>query len=122
MCLIYELRNNRVSYLYKEYLSESERYRFTGVRTRLLKVRITPLNIFQITIIFILSQLISKGCPRGVMVKAMDCGIAVSEFVLQTRYYVNLRTNTLGKGMNPLSLVGYLMPNPFSKKNSSGTI
>ena len=23
------------------------------------------------------------GCPRGVMVKAMDCGIVVREFVLQ---------------------------------------
>ena len=41
------------------------------------------------------------GCPRGVMVKAMDCGIVVSEFVLQSRYYVHFRANTLGKGMNP---------------------
>ena len=24
----------------------------------------------------------NRGCPRGVMVKAMDCGIVVSEFVL----------------------------------------
>ena len=31
------------------------------------------------------------GCPRGVMVKAMDCGIVVSEFVLQSRYYGHLR-------------------------------
>ena len=44
------------------------------------------------------------GCPRGVMVKAMDCGIQVSEFVLQSRYYVYFRENTLGKGMNPLIL------------------
>ena len=36
------------------------------------------------------------------MVKAMDCGIVVSEFVLQSRYYVHFRANTLGKGMNPL--------------------
>ena len=42
------------------------------------------------------------GCPRGVMVKAMDCGIVVREFVLQSCYYVNFRPNTLGKGMNPL--------------------
>ena len=27
-----------------------------------------------------------RGCPGGVMVKAMDCGIIVSEFVLQLRY------------------------------------
>ena len=43
-------------------------------------------------------------CPRDVMVKAMDCGIVVSEFVLQSRYYVHFRTNTLGEGMNPLIL------------------
>ena len=45
-----------------------------------------------------------KGCPRGVMVKAMDCGIVISEFVLQSRYYVHFRANTLGKGMNPVIL------------------
>ena len=44
------------------------------------------------------------GCPRGVIVKAMDCGIVVREFVLQLRYYVHFRANTLGKGMNPLIL------------------
>ena len=47
---------------------------------------------------------IDRGCPRGVMVKAMDCGIVVSEFVLQSHYYVHFRANTLGKGMNPLIL------------------
>ena len=44
------------------------------------------------------------GCPRGVMVKAMDCGIVVRKFVLQSCYYVHFRTNTLGKGMNPIIL------------------
>ena len=39
-----------------------------------------------------------------VMVKAMDCGIEVSEFVLQLRDYVYFRANTLGKSMNPLIL------------------
>ena len=38
------------------------------------------------------------------MVKTMDCGIVVSEFELQSRYYV--RTNSLGKGMNPFVLLG----------------
>ena len=42
--------------------------------------------------------------PRGVMVKAVDCGIVVREFVLQSRYYIHFRANTLGKGMNPLIL------------------
>ena len=31
------------------------------------------------------------GCNGGVMVKAMDCGIVVREFVLQSRYYVHFR-------------------------------
>ena len=44
------------------------------------------------------------GCPRGVMVKAMDCGIVVHEFVLQSCYHVNFRANTLEKGMDPLIL------------------
>ena len=43
-------------------------------------------------------------CPRCVMVKAMNCGIVVRQFVLQSRYYVHFRANTLGKGMNPLIL------------------
>ena len=43
-----------------------------------------------------------RGCLRGVMVKAMDCRIVVSEFVLQSHYYVHFRANTLGKGMTPL--------------------
>ena len=43
-------------------------------------------------------------CPRGVMVKAIDCGIVVSESELRSRYYVHFRTNTIGKGTNPLIL------------------
>ena len=43
-------------------------------------------------------------CPRGLMVKAMDCGIVVSEFVFQSRYYVHFRANTLEKDMNPIIL------------------
>ena len=36
------------------------------------------------------------GCPRGVMVKVIDCGI-IREFEDQARYYVQFRTNTVGK-------------------------
>ena len=56
-----------------------------------------------------------RGCPRGVMGKAMDCGIVVREFVLQSRYYVHSRANTLGKGMNPLILpaMGSIVPPLF---------
>ena len=46
---------------------------------------------------WICDENIWQGCSRGVMVKAMDC-------VLQSRYYVHFRVNTLGKGMNPLIL------------------
>ena len=49
----------------------------------------------------LLPHVYQKRCPRGVMVKAMNCGIVVREFVLQSRYYVHFRANTLGKGMNP---------------------
>ena len=44
------------------------------------------------------------GCLRGVMAKAIDYGIVVSEFVLQSRTYVHFRANTLGKGINPFIL------------------
>ena len=43
------------------------------------------------------------GCLRGLMVKAIDYGIVVSEFELQSRYYVQFLTNTLGKVWTPLS-------------------
>ena len=50
------------------------------------------------------AAIMMRGCPHGVMVKVMDCGIVVSELVFQSRYYVHFWTNTLGKGMNPLIL------------------
>ena len=52
------------------------------------------------------------GGPSGVMVKALDCEIVVREFVVQSRYYVHFRVNTLGKRMNPLILptMGYIVP------------
>ena len=45
-----------------------------------------------------------RGCPHGVMVKVMDCGIVVSEFELQLRCYIHFPANTLGKDMNPFIL------------------
>ena len=44
------------------------------------------------------------GGACGVMVKAMDFGIEVCEFEIQSRYYVHFRTNSFGKSMNPLIL------------------
>ena len=44
---------------------------------------------------------INRGCPCGVMVKTMDYGIVVSEFELQSCYYVHFQANTLEKGYLP---------------------
>ena len=49
------------------------------------------------------SLVTGSGCRRGVMVKAIDCRIVISEFELQSRYYVHFRANTLGKVWTPLS-------------------
>ena len=56
------------------------------------------------------------------MVKAMDCGIVVREFVLQSLYYVHFLANTLGKGMNPLILpaMGEIVPLLFFLENGFG--
>ena len=62
------------------------------------------------------------GCPCGVMVKAMDCGIVVSEFKIQLLYYIHFQTNNLGKGMNLLILpaMGEIVP-LFIWKDCFGT-
>ena len=38
---------------------------------------------------------------RGVMFKAVNYGVLVNEFELQSYYYVHFRTNTVEKSMNP---------------------
>ena len=53
---------------------------------------------------FVLISILYEECPRGVMVKVLDCGIIASKFKFQSYYYVNFQTNTLGKGINPLIL------------------
>ena len=40
--------------------------------------------------------------PYIVVPNVQGCDIGVTEFELQSFYYVHIRTNTLGKGMNPL--------------------
>ena len=44
-----------------------------------------------------------RVCPRGVMAKAMDCGIVVSEFLLLAPNYVHFRANILGERYEHLS-------------------
>ena len=41
------------------------------------------------------------GKFRGVMAKALDCNLEISEFKLRSRYYIQFRTNTLEKGTPP---------------------
>ena len=36
------------------------------------------------------------------MAKVLNCGLNVTEFDPQSRYYVHFRSNILGKGMTPL--------------------
>ena len=69
-----------------------------------ITVVIDVLSLYLLMLLLTSFSLESGGCPRGVMVKVMDCRIVVSEFVLQSRYYVHFQANTLGKGMNPLIL------------------
>ena len=82
------------------------RWRCDPVQTRVPNTSTLYVHLFcfEITLPRYEPQMMTGGCPRGVMVKAMDRGIVVSEFVFQSRYYVHFRANTLGKGMNPLIL------------------
>ena len=57
-------------------------------------------------------QLDGGGCYRGVMVKAMDLGILVRQFELQSRYYVHFRANTLGKVIEPPYPPSYRLNSP----------
>ena len=47
-----------------------------------------------------------------VMVNTLDCGIVVSEFEIQSFYYVHFWINGLGESMNPLilSAMGQIVP------------
>ena len=59
-------------------------------------------KVFHPTLYFLSVTLkVRGGRPRGLMVKAIGCGIVVSEFVHLSRYYVHFRTNTLGKVIEP---------------------
>ena len=52
---------------------------------------------------FPVSPIQSGVSPRSVVANVLDCEIVVSEFKLQSYYYVLFRTNTLGKNMNHIS-------------------
>ena len=39
---------------------------------------------------------------HGVMVKELECALDLSEFEIQSGFYVHFSTNPIGKCMNPL--------------------
>ena len=39
------------------------------------------------------------SCPHGIMTKVLNCGLKISEFKFQSRYYPHFWTNTLWKGI-----------------------
>ena len=51
---------------------------------------------------------------KCVVVNVLDCDIVVSEFKLQSRYYVHFRANNLMKDMNPFNY----FPPPSYRLNS----
>ena len=56
------------------------------------------------------------------MVQALNYKIVVSEFELQSRYYIHFRLYTLGKGMNSFILLamGSIVTLPFFSKDGFG--
>ena len=46
---------------------------------------------------------LKQASHGGVEYNVLDCDILLNEFEINSRYYIPLWTNTLGKGMNPLS-------------------
>ena len=64
------------------------------------------------SILFRLRYVFLEIISHDVMVKALDGGIGICEFELQSRYVVHFRTNTLLKGMNVLilSVRGKIVP------------
>ena len=48
-----------------------------------------------------------RGCPHGVMVKAMDCKIVVSEFKLHLFYHVHFQINILMEMYEHPYFLGY---------------
>ena len=47
-------------------------------------------------------KIAGTGSPAVVVANMLNCGIAVSEFELKSRYYIQLGTSNIGKSMNPL--------------------
>ena len=53
-----------------------------------------------LVVIILMSFFIVKRSPCGIIVKVLDCSLKVSEFKLQSCYYIHFQTNTLRKSLN----------------------
>ena len=78
-------------------------YYFCHFKNNLNASKLFLKQIFNSKIIRCTLSMTYHFTPR-VMVKVMDCGIVAREFVLQSRYYVHFRANTLRKDMIHLIL------------------
>ena len=56
------------------------------------------------------------------MVKSLEYRIVISEFELQSLYYIHFQTNTLAKGTNPIILLamGQIAPLLYFLKDGFG--
>ena len=54
-----------------------------------------------------MSNLLQLGILHGVEINVLHVVIVLSDFELPSRYCVHLRTNILGKGMDPYITPGY---------------
>ena len=86
------------------YILVTTSFFFINTYVRVCSVKCICVCVAYMCVCWVVRIYVCGGCPRGVMVKAMDCGVIVSEFVLQSRYYVHFRANTLGKVTNPFIL------------------
>ena len=68
----------------------------TGTKWSLIKELTSVFNTF------LLFLNLCLGSPRDVIAKVVDSGLKVSEFELQSSYYVSFRTDTLGKDITPI--------------------
>ena len=59
---------------------------------------------FVYVIYSIANSMFTGECPRAVIVKSMNCGVVITGFELQLRYFVHFWANTLTKDMNPFIL------------------
>ena len=48
-----------------------------------------------------------REVPMALWLTILDCNIIVSEFEMQSCYYIHFLTNILGKGMRPLISLSY---------------